>query len=78
MLKGGCGGMVDASDLKSDHTYAKLKKYNKINRLNSLTFSFYTYTCLTHFSLYKAKQIFGFMEIKMCKFLKVKQGGSYA
>jgi len=78
ILRSGCGGMVDAADLKSDRTYTNHKKHNKINRLNSLTFLFYTYTCLTHFLLCKAKQIFSFMEIKMCKFLKIKQGGSYA
>ena len=78
IIRRGCGGMVDAADLKSDHTYTNYKKHNKINRLNSLTILFYTYTCLTHFSLCKAKQIFGLMEINMCKFLKVKQGGSHA
>ena len=75
MIKRGCGGMVDAADLKSDPTYTNHKKRNKINGLNSLTILFYTYTCLTHFSLCKTKQIFGFMEIKMSKFLTVKQGG---
>jgi hypothetical protein len=70
--------MVDAADLKSDNVYSKRKKLNKINRLTSLTFTCYTYTCLTHFLLYKPKQIFSAMEITMCKFLEANQGGSYA
>jgi len=66
-LVSACGGMVDAADLKANNTEKYPKKSNEINVLPLLTFSWYTYTCLTHFFACKTKQIGCFLGKKVCK-----------
>lgn len=63
--------MVDAADLKSDHITKITKLLNNINELKVLTFSYYTYTCLTHFWGVKTQQILQFLESDDSKNVKL-------
>jgi len=56
--------MVDAADLKSFYHNNFLKLYNKINMIKVLTFSYYTYTCLTQFLKCKTQQMPNLFSLK--------------